>query len=292
MTLKIKQFDYKATKWGQKLESPSLISGDVPPNRVKPAGLQNNNDDQTAKHSITAKSDVTCLDLAGEESRCTETVPSKLLDNAHGQGNIFNEDSSDDSSLQSLFASSRQTSPTVPIKMEVVEPPPIITDTTEGQSKDAPIILDEEVERPEPSPLPRHVSESPLHFPPSPRDNSHEGQFSISILPEAGPSPRPIRTRRNGVTALEWQVDEVLDCRIKRAGKRRSLEYLVKWKGYDEPTWEPRENLIPGCDELVSVFHTKWKQEKPSKLTLAAMKKLKRPGRPCMGSRKKMRPHS
>ncbi|OJD27197.1 hypothetical protein ACJ73_01402 [Blastomyces percursus] len=300
--LKIKHFDPKATKWGQKIKSPSLTSGDAPRNKVKPAGLQNSNDDQAAKHSIAAKRNITCLGLTGKKNAYTEIVakiPSKLLDNTQERGSIFDEDSSDDNSLRSQFARSRQASPTVSIEMEVVEPylsqplAPIITDKTHRHSKDAPIILDKEVKRPEPSPLPRLVSESPLHFPPSPLDNNgHEGQFSTSTLPEVKPPPQPMRIRRDGVMALEWQVDEVLDSRIKRVGGILRLEYLVKWKGYDESTWEPSENLIPGCDELVSAFHTKWKQEKPSMLTLAAMKKLKRPGRPCKGSRKKMRTHS
>ncbi|OJD21312.1 hypothetical protein ACJ73_07349 [Blastomyces percursus] len=301
--LGIKGFDsgFYLPDSGQKIKSPSLTSGDAPLNKVNPAGLQNSNDDQAAKHSIAAKGNVTRLGLTGEKNACTEIVaeiPSKLLDNTQERGSIFDEDSSDNNSLRSQFARSPQASPTVSIKMEVVDPylsqplAPTTTHKTYGHSKDAPIILDEEVKRPEPSPLPRLVSESPLYFPPSPLDNGHEGQFSISTLPEVEPPPRPMRIRRDGVTALEWQVDEVLDSRIKRVGRIRSLEYLVKWKGYDESTWEPRENLIPGCDELVSVFHTKWKQEKPSMLMLARIKKLKRPGRPYKGSRKKARSHS
>jgi hypothetical protein len=34
-------------------------------------------------------------------------------------------------------------------------------------------------------------------------------------------------------------VQEVLDSRIRR----NQLQYLVKWTGYEQPTWEPARNL-------------------------------------------------
>lgn len=37
----------------------------------------------------------------------------------------------------------------------------------------------------------------------------------------------------------EWQVDEVLDARIRY----RRLEYLIKWTGYDRPEWHPARNV-------------------------------------------------
>lgn len=39
------------------------------------------------------------------------------------------------------------------------------------------------------------------------------------------------------------------------------IEYLLKWKGYDETqnTWEPKENLT--CDELMRVFEEKHKKK-------------------------------
>ena len=41
----------------------------------------------------------------------------------------------------------------------------------------------------------------------------------------------------------EYEVETVLDKRTKKGGQ---VEYLVKWKGYDDPddnTWEPADNL-------------------------------------------------
>lgn len=37
------------------------------------------------------------------------------------------------------------------------------------------------------------------------------------------------------------------------------FEYLMKWKGYRTPTWEPRE-YVDGCDETLQ--HFEWKQMK------------------------------
>ena len=50
----------------------------------------------------------------------------------------------------------------------------------------------------------------------------------------------------------EWEVEEVLDLRVKR-GK---LEYLVHWKGYtkEDNSWEPSDNL-KNSKRVVSDFH-------------------------------------
>ena len=41
----------------------------------------------------------------------------------------------------------------------------------------------------------------------------------------------------------EYEVEKVLEKRVKKGGQ---VEYLVKWKNYDDPddnTWEPADNL-------------------------------------------------
>ena len=41
----------------------------------------------------------------------------------------------------------------------------------------------------------------------------------------------------------EYEVEKVLEKRVK---KGNSVEYLVKWKNYDDPddnTWEPADNF-------------------------------------------------
>jgi hypothetical protein len=53
----------------------------------------------------------------------------------------------------------------------------------------------------------------------------------------------------------EFEVEEILDSTIKR----KKIQYLVKWKGYDPPynTWEPLRNL-QHCIKLVEDFHQKY----------------------------------
>ena len=51
----------------------------------------------------------------------------------------------------------------------------------------------------------------------------------------------------------EWEVDQVMDSR-RRYGR---LEYLVKYVGYSEPSWQPASDLDHAPD-LVSNFHTRY----------------------------------
>ena len=43
----------------------------------------------------------------------------------------------------------------------------------------------------------------------------------------------------------EYEVEQILDKRIRQYGKSAKTQYLVKWKGYPEydATWEPEANL-------------------------------------------------
>ena len=49
----------------------------------------------------------------------------------------------------------------------------------------------------------------------------------------------------------EYEVDEILDSRLHR-GK---LQYLVKWTGYNEPSWQPETDLLGSADEAMELFH-------------------------------------
>lgn len=55
----------------------------------------------------------------------------------------------------------------------------------------------------------------------------------------------------------EYEVEKVLDKRTKKG----QVEYLVKWKNYDDPddnTWEPADNLKeakPTIDKFEKVLH-------------------------------------
>ena len=45
---------------------------------------------------------------------------------------------------------------------------------------------------------------------------------------------------------IEYEVEQVLDSKLHH-GK---LQYLVKWIGYNEPSWEPEENLEHAKDTV------------------------------------------
>jgi chromodomain-containing protein/p58 integrase-like protein len=70
--------------------------------------------------------------------------------------------------------------------------------------------------------------------------------FHVSLL---NPTKNP-ETTRDDETFEEFEVEHILDKRV-RQGK---VEYLVKWKGYEnnENTWEPTEHLH--CPDKVQEF--------------------------------------
>ena len=51
----------------------------------------------------------------------------------------------------------------------------------------------------------------------------------------------------------EWEVETIMDSRLHY----NRLQYLVKWKGYDAPTWQPATDLEHSSD-LVRQFHQLW----------------------------------
>lgn len=50
----------------------------------------------------------------------------------------------------------------------------------------------------------------------------------------------------------EFEVESILDCKTGKRGK--ALKYLVKWKNYDEISWEKVANLA-GCQALIETWH-------------------------------------
>ena len=57
-----------------------------------------------------------------------------------------------------------------------------------------------------------------------------------------------------------YYVEEILDNRLNK--KLRKLEYLIKWKNYDDKTWEPEENiprvLIEQYKKYKTIKHDKY----------------------------------
>ena len=59
----------------------------------------------------------------------------------------------------------------------------------------------------------------------------------------------------------EWEVESIIGERKIKKEKNKSLkktEYLIKWVGYDQPTWEPIENL-DNCKKLLNEYLKKQK---------------------------------
>ena len=81
--------------------------------------------------------------------------------------------------------------------------------------------------------------------------------FHISLLDPAENDPLPgQQTPPPSPSEVdgeeEYHVEEILDSRVRR----RRLQYLVKWTGYDQPDWEPAENVNKLC--AVDEFHQKY----------------------------------
>jgi len=63
------------------------------------------------------------------------------------------------------------------------------------------------------------------------------------------PPPPPLRS----TATVEYEVESI--CK-HRGTMIRDLEYLVKWVGYIDPTWEPLANLRGSSNELLGEYHT------------------------------------
>ena len=77
--------------------------------------------------------------------------------------------------------------------------------------------------------------------------------FNVDLLRPAADDPLPSQVVDDPQPPAvlvddeeEWQVEKILRKRQKKLpgrGRRIRLEYLVKWQGYADPTWEPATAL-------------------------------------------------
>uniref|UniRef100_A0AC34Q3X9 Chromo domain-containing protein n=1 Tax=Panagrolaimus sp. JU765 TaxID=591449 RepID=A0AC34Q3X9_9BILA len=83
-----------------------------------------------------------------------------------------------------------------------------------------------------------------------------------SDAPKRGRKPNPLKIDKgkdkSKITDI-FTVEKILDKREKNDG---SVEYLIKWKGYDDPkddTWEPADNCK--CPKLIQKFEQEYEKQ-------------------------------
>ena len=92
--------------------------------------------------------------------------------------------------------------------------------------------------------------------------------FHVSLLEHAADDPFPGQIAPHPPAVIvdgeeEWEVETIFDSRLHY----NRLKYLVKWRGYDAPTWQPATDL-EHSSELVREFHRLW-PDRPRPLALA-----------------------
>ena len=52
-----------------------------------------------------------------------------------------------------------------------------------------------------------------------------------------------------------YEVEDLLDHRLVKRGRKYREEFLVRWRGYgpESDTWEPKSNLMT-CQETIRAF--------------------------------------
>jgi len=83
--------------------------------------------------------------------------------------------------------------------------------------------------------------------------------FPVSLLHAAADDPIPGQVIPTPLPVIvegeeEWEVEEVLHSRRIRG----RLQYLVKWRGFSAPTWEPEENLAEV--QAIDDYHERYPQ--------------------------------
>jgi len=88
----------------------------------------------------------------------------------------------------------------------------------------------------------------PAHWRLHPVFNIARLKFSRVDRTREHPPPLPLRS----TATVEYEVESL---RKHRGTTVRDLEYLVKWAGYVDPTWDPLANLRGSSNELLGEYH-------------------------------------
>ena len=96
--------------------------------------------------------------------------------------------------------------------------------------------------------LPPHMKVHPVF---------HVSQLKLYKKPEDATrtyqKPDPVLT---AVGQEEYEVEEIINHKKCRCGKRTKIEYLIPWKGYlaHDMTWEPEENVVNAQDKIAEYY--------------------------------------
>jgi hypothetical protein len=91
------------------------------------------------------------------------------------------------------------------------------------------------------------------------------------------PPPCPILVDNS----VEYEVEDILQTREVKSGKRTKQEFLVKWKGYgfEHCTWEPLANL-DNCPDILAMFWKTHSLKNATSVPSTAIKRKRRSDQP------------
>jgi len=99
-----------------------------------------------------------------------------------------------------------------------------------------------------------------------------------------GKGKKPKDEKASESEGSEYEVEKILDKRTKKGGQ---VDYLLKWRGYDEPTWETAKNVF--CTDLVKQFEDSLLKEKAKKGTPGGKRKEPTGGKGKVDKRRKQK---
>lgn len=75
--------------------------------------------------------------------------------------------------------------------------------------------------------------------------------------------PEMVTDEETKKDVAEWEVEKILDSRMKKVGRGSRRELLIKWVGFSDRhnTWEPEKN-VENAHDLLSQFDADY-PEKP-----------------------------